>query len=51
VAEFGHRWGWRRHGASRRLKAWQKAGLLTRCGEVFTVADSARNAGIDAAAP
>jgi len=51
VTEFGHRWGWRRQRASRRLKAWQKAGLVTRRGEVFTVADSARNAGIDAAAP
>jgi hypothetical protein len=37
MAEFGRRWGWRRQRASRRLKAWQKAGLVTRRGEVFTV--------------
>jgi len=51
AAELGRRWGWQRQHASRRLRAWQKAGLVTRRGEVFTVADSARNAGIDAAAP
>jgi hypothetical protein len=30
AAELGRRWGWQRQRASRRLKAWQEAGLLTR---------------------
>ncbi len=36
--------------ASRRLKACQKAGLVTRCGNVITAADSAPKASIDMAA-
>jgi hypothetical protein len=39
-----------RQRASRRLKAWQKAGLVTRRGNVITVADSAPKANIDLAA-
>jgi hypothetical protein len=50
LAELGRRWGWQRQRASRRLKAWQKAGLVTRRGNVITVADSAPKASIDVAA-
>jgi len=28
AAELGRRWGWQRQRATRRLKAWQKAGLV-----------------------
>ena len=42
--------GWQRQRASRRLKAWQKAGLVTRSGNIITVADSASKASIDVAA-
>src|SRR5260370_36346860 len=50
AAELGRRWGWQRQRASRRLKAWQKAGLVTRRGNVITVADRASKASIDVAA-
>src|SRR5712664_2282072 len=50
AAELGRRWGWQRQRASRRLKAWQKAGLVTRRGNVITVADSAPKAWIDVVA-
>jgi MarR family len=50
AAELGRRWGWRRQRASRRLKAWQKAGLVTRCGNVVMMADGSPKAGIDLAA-
>ncbi len=50
AAELGRRWGWQRQRASRRLKAWQKAGLVTRYGNVITAADSASKASIDLAA-
>jgi DNA-binding MarR family transcriptional regulator len=36
AAELGSHWGWQRQRASRRLKAWQKAGLVTRRGNVIT---------------
>ena len=39
AAELGRRWGWRQQRASRRLKAWQKAGLVTRRGNVIAAAD------------
>jgi len=42
AAELGRRWGWQRQRASRRLKAWQKAGLISRRGNVVTVADALR---------
>jgi hypothetical protein len=44
AAELGRRWGWQRQRASRRLKAWQKAGLVTRRGNVITVANCAAKA-------
>ncbi len=50
AAELGLRWGWQRQRAARRLKAWQKAGLVTRRGNVVTVADSTSKASIDMAA-
>jgi hypothetical protein len=50
AAELGRHGGWQRQRASRRLKAWQKAGLVTRRGKVITVADGAPNASIDVAA-
>jgi hypothetical protein len=34
AAELGRQWGWQRQRASWRLKAWQKASLVTRCGNV-----------------
>jgi len=37
VAELGRRWGWHRQRAGRRLKAWQKAGLVTRRGNTVMV--------------
>jgi hypothetical protein len=49
TAELGRQWGWQRR-RQPRLKAWQKAGLVTRHGNVFTVADSAPKASIDVAA-
>jgi hypothetical protein len=39
AAELGRRWGWHRQRAGRRLKAWTKAGLVTRRGNTVTVAD------------
>jgi hypothetical protein len=50
AAELGRHWGWQRQRASRRLKAWQKAGFVTRRGNVITVADTAPKANIDLAA-
>jgi len=41
AAELGRRWGWHRQRASRRLKAWQKAGLVTRRGNIVMVAHGA----------
>jgi hypothetical protein len=49
AAELGRRWGWQRQRASRRLKAWQKAGLVTRRGNAITVADKAPKSSIDVA--
>jgi hypothetical protein len=50
AAELGRQWGWRRQRASRRLKAWQEAGLITHRGNIITVPDSAPKASIDVAA-
>src|SRR5216684_1142231 len=50
AAELGRRWGWQRQRASRRLKVWQKAGLVTRCGNVVMITDSSPKASIDVAA-
>jgi len=50
AAELGRRWGWQRQRAGRRLKAWQKAGLVTRCGNVVMITDSSPKASIDVAA-
>jgi hypothetical protein len=50
AAELGRRWGWHRQRANRRVKAWQKAGLVTRRGNVITAADSVPKACIDLAA-
>src|SRR5258708_4403662 len=50
AAQLGRCWEWQRQRASRRLKAWQKQGLVTRHGNVIAVADSAPNASIDVAA-
>src|SRR5690349_13259151 len=33
AAELGRRWGWNRMRAGRRLKAWEKAGLIRRNAE------------------
>src|SRR5258708_386587 len=38
-AELGRRWGWQRQQTGRRLKPWAKAGLVTRHGNIVTVAD------------
>jgi hypothetical protein len=47
AAELGRRWGWHRQRAGRRLKAWQKSGLVTRRGNtVAAVVES-----VPAAAP
>src|SRR6266849_6300037 len=40
AAELGRRWGWRQQRTGRRLKAWAKAGLVTRHGNIITVADA-----------
>ena len=32
AAELGRRWGWHRQRAGRRIKAWQKSGVVTRRG-------------------
>jgi hypothetical protein len=37
AAELGRRWGWNRMRTSRRLKAWQKAGLIRRNAEAIMV--------------
>ncbi len=50
AAELGRRWGWQRQRASRRLKVWQKAGFVTRRGNIITVADSTSKASIEVAA-
>src|SRR5258706_16349872 len=50
TAELGRCWGWQRQRANRRLKAWQKAGLVTRCGNVIMVADRASKASVDVVA-
>src|SRR5260370_34379062 len=39
AAELGRRWGWQRQRTGRRLKPWAKAGLVTRHGNIVTVAD------------
>ncbi len=41
AAELGRRWGWHRQRAGRRLKAWARAGLITRRGNTVTVTDEA----------
>jgi hypothetical protein len=40
AAELGRRWGWRQQRTARRLKAWAKASLVTRHGNIITVADA-----------
>jgi long-subunit acyl-CoA synthetase (AMP-forming) len=35
AAELGRRWGWNRMRAGRRLKAWEKAGLIHRNAEAI----------------
>jgi hypothetical protein len=40
AAELGRRWGWHRQRTGRRLKAWTKAGLVTRRRNIITVADA-----------
>jgi hypothetical protein len=37
AAELGRRWGWPEHRVRRRLKAWQKSGLLRRRGRLLAV--------------
>ena len=39
AAELSRRWGWQRQRTGRRLKAWTKAGLVSRRGNIITVAD------------
>jgi hypothetical protein len=39
TAELGRQWGWQRQRTGRRLKAWTKAGLVSRRGNIITVAD------------
>jgi hypothetical protein len=41
AAELGRRWGWHRQRTGRRLKAWTKAGLVTRRANTVTVLDGA----------
>jgi len=41
AAELGRRWGWHRQRTGRRLKAWTKAGFITRRGNIVTVAGDA----------
>jgi len=40
AAELGRRWGWQRQRTGRRLKAWTKAGLIARRGNIITVPDA-----------
>jgi hypothetical protein len=40
AAELGRRWGWQRQRTGRRLKAWTKASLITRRGNIISVADA-----------
>src|SRR5579859_3751951 len=37
VAELGRRWGWNRMRTGRRLKAWEKTGLIRRNAEAITL--------------
>jgi hypothetical protein len=41
-AELGRRWGWPRQAVSRRLKAWRKAGLVTRRGDTVAAVAEGR---------
>ena len=40
AAELGRRWGWNRMRTSRRLKAWEQAGLIRRNAGAITVTGS-----------
>jgi hypothetical protein len=40
AAELGRRWGWQQERTGRRLKAWAKAGLIARHGNIITVTDA-----------
>jgi hypothetical protein len=39
AAELGRRWGWNRMRTSRRLKAWEQAGLIRRNAEAIIVTE------------
>jgi len=38
AAELGRRWGWARHRAGRRIKAWARDGIVRRHGKIIAVA-------------
>jgi hypothetical protein len=40
AAKLGRQWGWNRTRTSRRLKAWEQAGLIRRNAEAITVPGS-----------
>ncbi|WP_316168914.1 MULTISPECIES: hypothetical protein [unclassified Bradyrhizobium] len=50
AAELGRRWGWNRMRTSRRLKAWERAGLIRRNAEAIIVTGAATSAVTDGTA-
>jgi hypothetical protein len=42
AAELGRRWGWPRHRAGRRIKAWARDGIVRRRGKTIAVAETTR---------
>jgi hypothetical protein len=50
AAELGRQWGWNRMRTSRRLKAWERAGLIHRNAEAITVTGAVTPTAIDGAA-
>ncbi|GLH87616.1 hypothetical protein SSBR45R_50760 [Bradyrhizobium sp. SSBR45R] len=49
AAELGREWGWNRIRASRRLKAWERAGLIRRNAEAIIVTGAATSTVTDGA--
>jgi hypothetical protein len=47
AAELGRRWGWNRMRVGRRLKAWEKAGLIRRNAEAIIATTSVTSTGTD----
>ena len=50
AAELGRQWGWNRMRTSRRLKAWERAGLIRRNAEAIIVTGSVKPAVADGTA-